>query len=155
MKIPLILILHNLRSMNNVGSVFRTADALGIEKIYLCGLTGCPPHREIQKTALGATETVNWEKAESTTEVMTNLKSKGYIILALEQEPKASSLEIYKAPDKIALILGNEIEGVPEEIITRCDETVFIQQFGTKKSMNVAVAGGIAAWHLSLQLRKA
>jgi 23S rRNA (guanosine2251-2'-O)-methyltransferase len=154
MKIPLIFILHDIRSMNNVGSLFRTADALGLEKIYLCGITGRPPHREIQKTALGATETVAWEWKPGISEVIEQLRKKNYTILALEQTPDAQALQNYKVKGPLALVLGNEIEGVPNEITSVCDQTLVIEQFGEKKSMNVAVASGIAAWWLSQQFRE-
>lgn len=153
-KIPLVIILHDVRSMHNVGSIFRTADALGVEKLFLCGLTGRPPHREIQKTALGATETVPWQWLPDTIAAVEILKKDHYHILALEQRPNALPLENFRASGKTAIVLGNEIEGVSEKIIEACRETLFIEQYGSKKSMNVAVAGGIACWWLSRELRK-
>jgi tRNA G18 (ribose-2'-O)-methylase SpoU len=153
MKIPLVFILHDVRSMNNVGALFRTADALGLERLFLCGLTGCPPHREIQKTALGATETVPWDWVQRTEEAIIKLRSEEFSIIALEQTPDAISLENFHPSGKTALIVGNEIEGIPHSISTLCDQTLVIQQFGAKKSINVAVAGGIAGWWLSVKLR--
>lgn len=154
MKIPLILVLHEVRSMHNVGSLFRTSDALGLEKMYLCGLTGCPPHREIQKTALGATETVKWEWLEKTEDAIRILISDGFEVIALEQSEDAETLDSYNPNGKTALILGNELEGIPKCIQKLCSKTLVIEQYGSKKSLNVAVAGGIASWWLSKKLRR-
>lgn len=146
-KIPVILVLDNIRSMNNVGSAFRTADAFGLEKIYLCGITGKPPHREINKTALGATETVEWEYAEDVLETVINLKKQGYTLAAIEQADNSRYLQNYQ-PEAlpIALVFGNEIEGVNEKVVHIADEVIEIEQFGTKHSLNISVAIGIVVW---------
>jgi len=147
-KTPLIIILDNVRSLNNVGSAFRTADAFRIEKIFLCGITGTPPHREINKTALGATESVDWEYAESTVETIKSLKKEGYEIVALEQVTHSISLHEF-APNpqkKYALVFGNEVFGVEEEVILDCDHVIEIPQIGTKHSLNISVSIGISLW---------
>lgn len=147
-KTPLIIILDNVRSLNNVGSAFRTADAFRIEKIFLCGITGTPPHREINKTALGATESVEWEYAESTREVIKRLKQEGYEAVALEQVTHSIPLNEFKADPhrKYALVFGNEVFGVDQEVIIDCDHVVEIPQLGTKHSLNISVTIGISLW---------
>lgn len=150
-KSPFVIILDNVRSYSNVGSVFRTADAFLIESIYLCGITGKPPHREIQKTALGATESVKWRYFEKTSEAVNELRSCGYIIVGIEQAFGSVSLSDFKPfkDRKYALIFGHEIKGVDQDIINECDFVIEIPQFGTKHSFNIAVSAGIVLWELS------
>ncbi len=152
-KHPIVVVLDNIRSLNNVGSFFRTGDAFNIEKIYLCGITATPPHREIRKTALGATESVEWEYVESTVDVIHKLKADGYKTCAIEQAVKTiplHDLEVDKAG--IALVFGNEVEGVQDEVIAVCDEVVEIPQFGTKHSLNVSVCGGAVLWEVTRKM---
>jgi tRNA G18 (ribose-2'-O)-methylase SpoU len=148
-KVPLILILDNIRSLNNVGSAFRTADAFLLEKICLCGFTGQPPHREINKTALGATDSVSWEYHESAQVLVNRLREQGYGIVAVEQADEGIPLTSFH-PDrqKLALIFGNEVNGVSEELIRKSDTVIDIPQFGTKHSLNVSVSIGIVIWDL-------
>ncbi|HLG04079.1 MAG TPA: RNA methyltransferase [Bacteroidia bacterium] len=150
-KNPVALILENVRSMNNVGSVFRTADAFLLEKIYLCGFTPCPPHREIHKTALGATETVQWKNFQNTADAITELKNEGYTIFAVEQTVKSIPLQKFTVPGnkKTGLIFGNEVDGVRQETIHLCDGTIEIPQLGTKHSLNISVSVGIVTWELT------
>lgn len=147
-KIPLVIVLDNIRSLNNVGSAFRTSDAFRIEKIYLCGITGTPPHRDIQKTALGATESVDWEHVGSTLEAIDSLKANGYQICSLEQVDKSTMLQDFQPTKngKYALIFGNEVFGVEEEVILASDHVLEIPQFGTKHSLNISVSMGITIW---------
>lgn len=147
-KIPVIGILDNVRSMHNVGSVFRTSDAFALEKLYLGGITPRPPHREIQKTALGATESVDWEYAESVPELINTLKHEGYLIIGVEQVKGSILLQDYKIEtnQKYALILGNEVEGISENILDLIDIFIEIPQSGTKHSLNVSVCAGIIFW---------
>lgn len=147
-KIPVVVLLDNVRSMHNVGSVFRTSDAFSIDKIYLCGITPQPPHREIQKTALGATESVDWEHKESIEELISVLKKEGYIIVGVEQVRDSVYLQEYKVETrkKYALILGNEVEGISENILEMIDLFIEIPQSGTKHSLNVSVCAGIILW---------
>ena len=154
-KSPLIIIADNVRSMHNVGSIFRTSDAFLVEKIYLCGITPTPPHREIQKTALGATESVDWQYAENTLEVVNQLKKEGWTILALEQTTNSVMLDKLKIEkgEKIAIVLGNEVDGVNQEVINLCNKAVEIPQFGTKHSFNVSVSCGIMLWQVYLCLK--
>ena len=154
-KSPLIIIVDNVRSMHNVGSIFRTSDAFLVEKIYLCGITPTPPHREIQKTALGATESVDWQYAENTLDVVNQLKKEGWTILALEQTTNSVMLDELKIEkgEKIAIVLGNEVEGVNQEVINLCHKAVEIPQFGTKRSFNVSVSCGIMLWQVYLCLK--
>jgi tRNA G18 (ribose-2'-O)-methylase SpoU len=154
-KSPLIIIADNVRSMHNVGSIFRTSDAFLVEKIYLCGITPTPPHREIQKTALGATESVDWQYAENTLEVINQLKKEGWTILALEQTTNSVMLDELKVEkgEKIAIVLGNEVDGVNQEVINLCHKAVEIPQFGTKHSFNVSVSCGIMLWQVYLSLK--
>jgi tRNA G18 (ribose-2'-O)-methylase SpoU len=149
-KSPLVVVLDNVRSMHNVGSVFRTSDAFLVEKIYLCGFTPTPPHREIQKTALGATETVAWEATESTTDLIKELKNKGYQVYAVEQTHNSIALDGFTPTEKskIALVFGNEADGVNEEVIKCCDGTIEIPQFGSKHSFNISVSAGIVLWDI-------
>lgn len=150
-KIPVEIVLDNIRSFNNVGSFFRTADALGIGKIFLCGITPIPPHREITKSALGAELSVDWEQHTDSTGLVHNLKAQGYQILSIEQAEGSTYLqEFIPDPDKkYALVFGNEVEGVMDEIIAASDYCLEIPQFGTKHSFNVSVSGGIVMWELA------
>lgn len=149
-KHQLMLVLDNIRSMHNVGSVFRSADAFLVEGICLCGYTPQPPHRDIHKTALGATETVDWMYFPSTLEAVQQLKQKGYKIFALEQAEGSISLEQFQAQQHLpaAIVLGNEVEGVDAEVIKNCDGCIEIPQFGMKHSLNVSVATGIVLWEV-------
>ena len=152
-KIPLVIVLDNIRSLNNVGSVFRTADCLGIGKIYLCGITGKPPHRDIHKTSLGAENTIEWDYFESITALLKQLKSQDYQLCALEQTDNSIDIREFQSTDRpLALILGNEIDGVSDEAIALCDTIVEIPQFGTKHSFNVAVSAGIALWEIKQKM---
>ncbi|MBC6606171.1 RNA methyltransferase [Hymenobacter sp. BT188] len=147
-KIPLTLVLDNVRSLHNVGAAFRTADAFAVEKIWLCGITGRPPHREITKTALGSTESVAWEFAPQTTDVVRQLQATGYVVIAVEQTDSSQSLSAFQ-PDPTkpyALVMGNEVFGVEDEVLALCDAAVEIPQFGTKHSLNVSVAAGVVLW---------
>jgi 23S rRNA (guanosine2251-2'-O)-methyltransferase len=149
-KMPVILLLENIRSMHNVGSVFRTADAFLAEEIYLCGYTPQPPHRDIHKTALGATETVNWKYMDETIEAVKSLKTKGYKIFCVEQVTDSIPLQDFKFSefDKMVLIFGNEVEGVSESVLEICDACIEIPQYGMKHSLNVSVAAGMVLWEL-------
>ncbi len=149
-KAPIVLVLDNVRSALNVGSVFRTADAFALEKIYLCGITATPPHREILKTALGSTETVAWEYFPDTTTAITSLKISGKQVWAVEQAAGSIQLQSFdfQPIETIALVFGNEVDGVNEEALAMCDGCIEIPQFGTKHSLNVAVCVGIVAWEL-------
>lgn len=150
-KHPVIVVLDNIRSMHNVGSVFRTADAFLVEAICLCGYTPQPPHRDIHKTALGATETVDWLYYQTAVEAVKDLKGRGYKIFGVEQAQGSISLEkFYMQPDeKIAVVLGNEVEGVQNEVLKMCDGCIEIPQFGMKHSLNISVAAGIVLWELA------
>lgn len=152
-KRPIVVVLDNIRSMHNVGAVFRTADALRLEGLYLCGITGQPPHAEIHKSALGAEEVVDWWYFERTQEAIKLLRERGYTIWSLEQAEGSVMLPNLKAllgtSQPIAIVLGNEVDGVDQEVIDLSDGVVEIEQYGTKHSMNVSVAGGIVMWYLS------
>ena len=147
-RCPVVVVLDNIRSMNNVGSFFRTGDAFAIERIILCGITGTPPNREIHKTALGAELTVPWEYQKSTLDAVEQLKAENYTLLAVEQVEGAVSLDQWEpGPDfRIALIFGNEVEGVQQAVVDLCDEAIEIPQMGTKHSLNVSVSGGAVLW---------
>ncbi|MBA4746266.1 MAG: RNA methyltransferase [Muricauda sp.] len=149
-KSPIIVILDNVRSLNNIGSVFRTADAFLVQKIYLCGITATPPHKDIRKTALGATESVDWEYKKDTLELVGALKQKGVKIVSVEQAENAVMLNDYQAkPDEtIALIFGNEVKGVSQEVVTASDTVLEIPQFGTKHSLNISVSTGVVVWDI-------
>lgn len=149
-KLPVVILLDNVRSLHNVGSAFRTADAFRIEKIYLTGITGQPPHREIQKTALGATESVDWEYFKNGVEVVQQLKSEGYSILVIEQTSESLPLQNFypRNGEKYCLVFGNEVTGVMEDIIKYADTAIEIPQSGTKHSINVSVCVGIVAWEM-------
>jgi tRNA G18 (ribose-2'-O)-methylase SpoU len=146
-KIPVRIILDNVRSAQNVGSIFRTMDAFLLDSIHLCGITAAPPNREIQKTALGATQSVDWTYWESTKAAVEQLRTDGYLIYAIEQVEGATPLQHFHQKGKIALIFGNEVEGVSDEIIALCDGFIEIPQFGTKHSLNISVCAGITIWH--------
>ncbi|EGJ70608.1 tRNA/rRNA methyltransferase (SpoU) [Bacteroides coprosuis DSM 18011] len=149
-KVPFIVILDNIRSMYNVGSVFRTADAFRLEKIYLCGITSVPPHAEIHKTALGAEESVDWEYIEDTVHIVDRLKEEGYTVFSIEQAEGSTmlnELELQKN-QKIAIVMGNEVKGVQQEVINHSNGCIEIPQYGTKHSMNVSVTTGIVIWDL-------
>lgn len=147
-KIPLVVVLDNIRSMHNVGAVFRTSDAFLVEKIMLCGITPKPPHREIHKAALGATESVDWNYYESVKEAVLDLKSLKYEVLGVEQTTDSTSLMDFEidSSKKYAIVLGNEVEGISSEILNHCDGFLEIPQLGTKHSLNVSVCGGIVIW---------
>lgn len=147
-KLPVIAVLDNVRSMHNVGSVFRTADAFLIERIYLCGYTPRPPHRDIHKTALGATETVDWKYVENILDAVKRLRDEGFKIYAIEQATHSNTLNhfTFNKEEKYALIFGNEIEGVQQSVIDMCDGCIEIPQLGTKHSLNISVAAGIVLW---------
>ena len=149
-KVPVVVILDNIRSMHNVGSVFRTADAFLITEIYLCGYTPQPPHRDIQKTALGATETVAWKYAQDAISAVNELRSLGYAIFAVEQVENSILLNQFNsaAYNRLAIIFGNEVSGVGAEVLKLCDGSIEIPQFGMKHSLNVSVAAGIVLWEL-------
>lgn len=149
-KTPLILVLDDIRSLNNIGSVFRTADAFLIEKIILCGITASPPNKEIHKTALGATETVTWEHHANVLEVIENLKKEKVIVLAIEQVESAIYLQDFEVEkgQKYALVFGNEVHGVDQEAVKLCDGCIEIPQLGTKHSLNISVSAGIVVWDL-------
>ena len=155
-KSPIIIILDNIRSLNNIGSVFRTSDAFLIEKIYLCGITAQPPHNDIRKTALGSTETVDWEYAENTIDVVTNLKNEGVKICAIEQAEHATMLDTFQPQSntKYAFVFGNEVKGVAQDIVTASDEVIEIPQFGTKHSLNISVSAGVVIWDVFSKLKK-
>lgn len=154
-KLPLVLVLDNVRSALNVGSAFRTADGFGIERVILCGITATPPHREIFKTAIGATESVDWQYEENTVRALETLRTTGYQIIGVEQSTDSISLAAWHlAPaEKYALVMGNEVSGVGDEALARCHTTVEVPQFGTKHSLNVAVCAGIVLWEAVRQLK--
>lgn len=154
-KLPLCIVLDNIRSLHNVGSAFRTSDAFKLEKIYLTGITGQPPHREIEKTALGATASVDWEYAEKTAQLLQSLKEKGYFIIAIEQTSVSESLNQFHPEDgkKYCLVFGNEVHGVSEEAIALADKALEIPQQGTKHSLNISVCLGIVTWEFFRKLR--
>ena len=149
-KTPIIIVLDDIRSLHNIGSVFRTADAFLIEKIYLCGITAIPPNKEIHKTALGATETVTWEYQKEVTTVIENLKKKNVAVYAIEQVENAVILQDFKTEKakKYALVFGNEVYGVAQKAIELCDGSIEIPQLGTKHSLNISVSAGIVVWDL-------
>jgi 23S rRNA (guanosine2251-2'-O)-methyltransferase len=149
-KNPIVVVLDNIRSMNNIGSVFRTCDAFRIEKLYLCGITATPPHREIQKTALDATESVEWKYFEETFAAIRSLKKDGFTVFAVEQTDKSFSLKNMqvKHNEKIALVFGNEINGISDEALNISDHAFEIPQFGTKHSLNISVSVGIVLWDI-------
>ncbi len=147
-KTPLIIVLDNVRSLNNIGSVFRTADAFRVAKIYLCGITATPPHKDIHKTALGATEAVDWEYKKNTLETVKELQQQGIKVIALEQADQATLLQEFQplSGTTYALVFGNEVKGVSQEVVQACNGVVEIPQFGTKHSLNIAVSTGVVVW---------
>lgn len=149
-KIPLIVILDNIRSLNNIGSVFRTSDAFLIEKIYLCGITATPPHKDIHKTALGATDAVEWEYVEDALALIQKLKDSKIKILAVEQAENSTMLQDFniEPTQKYAVVFGNEVKGVQQKVVSACDYCVEIPQYGTKHSLNIAVSVGVVLWDL-------
>lgn len=153
-KLPVVVVLDEVRSMHNVGSIFRTSDGFAVEAIYLCGITGQPPHREIEKTALGATHSVDWTYFPSTLDAIFELKKRGYQIIAIEQASESMSLHefIPQAGKKYALIFGNEVNGVNETVMQEIDACIIIPQFGTKHSFNVVVSAGIVMWDFFAKL---
>ncbi|WP_310558659.1 RNA methyltransferase [Flavobacterium sp.] len=154
-KTPIIIVLDDIRSLHNIGSVFRTADAFLIEKIVLCGITAIPPNKEIHKTALGATETVAWEHSKNVLEVIENLKKDGVTVLAIEQVESAIFLQDFKVEKdkKYALVFGNEVFGVAQEAVAICDDCIEIPQLGTKHSLNISVSAGIVVWDLFQKMK--
>ena len=154
-KTPFTIVLDNVRSMHNVGSAFRTADGFAIEQILLCGITATPPHREIEKTALGATQSVDWTHYKETTEALQHLKEQGYKIFAIEQAENSTSLEQFEIStnDKYAFVFGNEVHGVDEEVMQIVDGCIEIPQFGTKHSFNVSVTIGIVLWDILKKIK--
>jgi len=155
-KTPVIIILDNIRSLNNIGSVFRTSDAFLIEKIYLCGITAKPPHKDIHKTALGSTDTVAWEYAENTLSLVEKLKAENVKIVSIEQAENATLLNNFKVEKntKYALVFGNEVKGVAQEVINSSDTVIEIPQFGTKHSLNISVSCGVVIWDIFSKLSK-
>ena len=153
-KLPLVVVLDDVRSMHNVGSVFRTGDAFRIESVYLCGITSTPPSAEIHKTALGAEDSVEWKAFNSAEEAINELKKAGYEIYAVEQAHGSTMLQDFKPESgkQYAVILGNEVKGVHQEVIDAADGCLEIPQFGTKHSMNVSVTAGIIIWHFAKRL---
>ena len=157
-KSPIIIILDNIRSLNNIGSVFRTSDAFLIEKIYLCGITAQPPHNDIRKTALGSTETVDWEYNDNTIEIVENLKTEGVKVCSIEQAENATMLNNFKPQlnTKYAFVFGNEVKGVAQDVVNASDVVIEIPQFGTKHSLNISVSCGVVIWDVfsKLEARK-
>ena len=155
-KIPVTIVLDNIRSLNNIGSVFRTADAFLIEEIHLCGITATPPHKDIQKTALGATESVNWKYFEDTFDSISYLKNNNYSIIAIEQADESVYLNQYfpEKDKKLAIIFGHEVKGIDTKIMNMVDACIEIPQFGTKHSINISVCAGIVIWDIFSKLSK-
>ena len=154
-KLPLVVILDNVRSLHNIGSVFRTSDAFRVECIYLCGITATPPHPEMHKTALGAEFTVDWKYVNNAVEAVDNLRQKGYIVFSVEQAENSIMLEDMRLEQgkRYAVVLGNEVKGVQQEVIDHSDGCIEIPQYGTKHSLNVSVTAGIVIWDLFKQLK--
>lgn len=154
-KTPLIIVLDNIRSLNNIGSVFRTADAFLVEKIYLCGITAQPPHKDIHKTALGATETVDWEYVETTLELVEKLKLENITVLSVEQAENAVMLDDFNPMknQKYAVVFGNEVKGVDQKVVNASDAVLEIPQFGTKHSLNISVSAGVVVWDLFSKIK--
>ncbi len=152
-KLPFCVVLNDIRSLYNVGSIFRTADGAGVEKLWICGITGFPPDNQISKTALGAEKEVPWEYRRHVCEIVRELKARGYQILFLEQLAESIPYQDFRASGPVCLVLGNEISGVSEELLALCDKTIEIDMAGAKNSLNVSVAFGVVAYHLRNQLR--
>jgi len=155
-KMPLIVILDNIRSLNNIGSVFRTSDAFLIEKIYLCGISATPPNKDIHKTALGATESVNWEYAEDTLALVKKLKAEKVKVLAIEQAENSIKLNTFfpEKNQKYAIVMGNEVKGVQQDVVNASDDCIEIPQLGTKHSLNISVTTGVVIWDLFCKLKR-
>ena len=155
-KLPLVVVLDNIRSQHNIGAVFRTADAMRIERVVLCGICCCPPNQEIHKTALGAEESVEWQYYKQTTEAVQKLQAEGYTVYAVEQAHDSITLEeaAVQLPGKVAVVLGHEVFGVQQEVIDNCQGCIEIPQYGTKHSMNVSVTAGIVMYRLSEAMRE-
>ncbi len=155
-KTPIIVILDNIRSLNNIGSVFRTSDAFLIEKIYLCGITAKPPHKDIHKTALGSTESVDWEYVENTLELIKKLQAEGVEIASIEQAENAIMLNdfIPVKNKKLAIVFGNEVKGVQQEVVSVSNYCIEIPQYGTKHSLNISVSCGVVLWDLFNKLKR-
>lgn len=155
-KTPVVVVLDNVRSALNVGSVFRTSDAFKIERIFLCGITACPPNAEIRKTAIGAEQSVDFQYFKTTTEAVLSLKNDGYRIFAVEQAVESVSLEELdlQGVEKLALVFGNEVKGVDDSIMELCDSCIEIPQYGTKHSLNVSVSAGVVIWEVFKRLNK-
>lgn len=153
-KTPLVVVLDNVRSALNVGSVFRTADSFAVEKIYLCGITATPPHKEISKSAIGATDSVDWEHVKDISIAINDLKSNGYKVFGIEQTSQTTLLQDVKldSNQKVAIVMGNEVMGISDTILPLLDEVIEIPQFGTKHSLNVSVCTGIVIWELTRKL---
>ena len=150
-KLPVVIVLDNIRSLSNVGAFFRTADAFRIKELYLCGITACPPHREIHKTALGAEMSVPWEHCADTLSLVRRLKDEGYVVVAVEQTARSVKLGSFRREDgvKYAFIFGNEVDGVAQDVVDAADFSLEIPQYGTKHSLNVSVSVGIILWEVS------
>lgn len=154
-KTPIIIVLDNIRSLNNIGSVFRTSDAFLIEKIYLCGITATPPHKDIHKTALGSTDTVDWEYAENTIDLIEELKAQNIKICAIEQAENATMLNNFSPKENTtyALVFGNEVKGVAQDVVSASDTIIEIPQYGTKHSLNISVSCGVVVWDVFSKLK--
>lgn len=154
-KAPIIIILDNIRSLNNIGSVFRTSDAFLVEKIYLCGITAQPPHKDIHKTALGSTESVDWEYHKDTMQVVEQLKREGVKIVSIEQAEGAKMLDDFnpEANTTYAFVFGNEVKGVSQEVVSHSDMVIEIPQHGTKHSLNISVSAGVVIWDVYAKLK--
>lgn len=154
-KTPIIIVLDNIRSLNNIGSVFRTSDAFLVEKIYLCGITATPPHKDIHKTALGSTDTVDWEYVENTIELVEKLKAENCKVLSIEQAENAVMLDQFtpEVNTKYALVFGNEVKGVSQKVVNTSDNVIEIPQYGTKHSLNISVSCGVVVWDVFSKLK--
>jgi 23S rRNA (guanosine2251-2'-O)-methyltransferase len=155
-KTPLVVVLDNIRSCNNIGSVFRTSDALLVEKIHLCGITATPPNNEIRKTALDAEKSVDWEYVENTEDAVADLQQKGFKVYAIEQVEESIMLPDFQPEEneKVAIVFGNEVKGVKQSVVDICDGSIEIPQYGTKHSFNISVSAGIVLWDLFQKLNK-
>lgn len=154
-KTPLIIVLDNIRSLNNIGSVFRTSDAFLIKKIYLCGITATPPHKDIHKTALGSTDTVDWEYVENTIDLVKTLQAENIQVCAIEQAENATMLHDFTPEQQAiyALVFGNEVKGVSQDVVSASDVVIEIPQFGTKHSLNISVSCGVVVWDLFAKIK--
>lgn len=155
-KTPIIVVLDNIRSLNNIGSVFRTSDAFLIEKIYLCGITATPPNKDIHKTALGATESVEWEYVEDTVQLVEKLQETGVQVLAIEQAENATMLDVFtpEKNKKYAVVFGNEVKGVQQQVVSKATNCIEIPQLGTKHSLNISVSCGVVLWDLFCKMTR-